>query len=260
MAEKDPKEIVHGYEVKKAVVFSNDRGFALGENQNAVQPFVTWQFTEEANGKRDYYWGHYFEHGRKAERDFEFRIAEHQTRNGVAARSVFPEMEQYSYFSTQRPVDIGTFPKTENGPLSWVNFDERLPVENGAFRAWGILTYSAPLTEKQIDDYELRGAISNPDIRAVMEEQAQIVGHWEEMKGLPDSERFTWRKPSIQAFALREPVVRPEKLEHRYNYAKNELTRTDKTPIAEQLKAGADRAANANAALPKQHKIAEKDR
>ena len=159
----ESKERVHGYEIKEAVTFTNDRGFALAENPNAPQPFVTWQFTEE-NGKRDYYWGHYATEEHRAKRDLSVRIADYQTQYGVAVRSVFPPMEIYNYFSTQRPVDIGTFPKTANGPLSFVNFDERLPVEDGAFRAWGILTYSAPLTEKQMDDYELRAASGNPDV------------------------------------------------------------------------------------------------
>ena len=46
-------ETVQGYEIKQAIVFDNDRGFALGENPAAPEPFVTWQFTEE-NGQRDY--------------------------------------------------------------------------------------------------------------------------------------------------------------------------------------------------------------
>lgn len=53
----DGAEKVHGYEIKQSVVFTNDRGFALAENPNAPQPFVTWQLTEE-NGRRDYYWGY----------------------------------------------------------------------------------------------------------------------------------------------------------------------------------------------------------
>jgi hypothetical protein len=156
------KETVHGYEIKQSITFTNNRGFALAENPNAPQPFVTWQFTDE-NGKRDYYWGHYTTGRDKAERDLVQRVADHQTQYGVAAHSTFPEMELYSYFSTQQPIDIGTFPKIGREPLAIVSFNKRMPVEDGAFRAWGILTYSEPLTEKQIDDYELRAAQSNPD-------------------------------------------------------------------------------------------------
>lgn len=48
-----------GYVIRQSVLFDNGRGFAMGENFKAPNPFVTWQFTQE-DGKRDYYWGHYF--------------------------------------------------------------------------------------------------------------------------------------------------------------------------------------------------------
>ena len=36
------------------------------------------------------------------------------------------------YYSTQRPVDIGTFPKPPyNKPDEIFNYDQRVPVENG---------------------------------------------------------------------------------------------------------------------------------
>lgn len=149
---------VKGYEIKRAIVFEDGRGFALGENPQAVQPFATWQFTEGKNGKRDYYWGRYFNNQAAATRNYEYRVSEYQYDNGVS------EKFAYKYYSTQRPVDIGTFPQTENGPLRHVNFDRREFVEQGQFRAWGYLVYDAPLTEKQIDDYELRAAPDNPDI------------------------------------------------------------------------------------------------
>ena len=56
-------------------------------------------------------------------------------------------------------MDIGTFPKPpHNAPDELVNYDQRVPVEGGAFLAWGHLTYTKPLTEKQVSDYELRPA------------------------------------------------------------------------------------------------------
>ena len=50
----------------------------------------------------------------------------------------------YRYYSTQRPVDIGTYPKPpDNQPLSIVNYDDdrRRPVADGRLMAWGELTY-----------------------------------------------------------------------------------------------------------------------
>ena len=51
-------EAVHEYEVIRSIAFNDKRGFAIGYNPNAPDPFVAWQFTEE-NGKRDFYWGRY---------------------------------------------------------------------------------------------------------------------------------------------------------------------------------------------------------
>jgi hypothetical protein len=154
------KEAVHGYIIKESVVFDNDRGFALGENLNAVTPFVTWQFTEE-NGQRDYYWGHYTADGDAAKRDFDARAAQYQADYGVAER---PAQENYHYYTTY-PLDIGTFPKTPGGPIALEPFDKRELVEGGTFRAWGVLTYNEPLTDQQLDRYELRAAQGNPDRR-----------------------------------------------------------------------------------------------
>ena len=74
------------------------------------------------------------------------------------------QAEYYRYYSTQRPVDLGTFPKLPgNAPVEIINFDERRMVEGGTMRAWGELAYLKPLTDKQMDDYELRPAPGNPD-------------------------------------------------------------------------------------------------
>lgn len=76
---------VHGYEIKRSILFENDRGFAYAENPNAPQPFVTWQFTEE-NGKRDYYWGHYTKNVDTALKDYEARAGGLQILLHAAAR------------------------------------------------------------------------------------------------------------------------------------------------------------------------------
>ena len=156
MNDKNQKETVHGYEIKRAVTFENNRGFALAENPNASDPFVTWAFTEK-DGRREYEWGHYKTNIISATRDYENRI------NAYFDAYRIPEKDAYKYYSTQRPVDIGTYPKTDGGPVRLENFDKREDVEQGQFKAWGYLVYDAPLTAKQIYDYELRPAPDNFD-------------------------------------------------------------------------------------------------
>ncbi len=86
----------------------------------------------------------------------------------------------YRYYSTQRPVDIGTFPKPPDNPVMEVHnydADSCIPVENGMIQAWGYVEYQKPLTEKEAGDYELRPAparftekevrdMQKPDIQA----------------------------------------------------------------------------------------------
>lgn len=142
----------------KSVTFDNSRGFALGFDEAAPSPFVTWQFTETENGQKDYYWGHYHSSGQTAEKDFAKRVADYKELFGVHERTGgLEQAEYYRYYSTQRPVDLGTFPKPPgNAPMEIINFDERRMVEGGTMRAWGELSYLKPLTEKQMEDYELR--------------------------------------------------------------------------------------------------------
>lgn len=150
------------YTILRSVLFDNGRGFALGECPGAPAPFVTWQFTQE-DGKRDYYWGHYHGDEQKAIGDYNTRVYDYERQFGVE-RVETQGPDFYKYYSTQRPVDIGTFPRPkDNLPVGILNYGERRPVEGGAFRAWGELLYRKPLTEKERSGYELRAAPDNPD-------------------------------------------------------------------------------------------------
>ena len=154
--------INNGYEIQRAVLFDNGRGFALGHDPAAPNPYVTWQFTEE-NGKRDYYWGHYSNSRDKAAMDYNNRVFDYERQYGVQ-RVETQGPDFYKYYSTQRPVDIATYPRPkDNLPVGILNYGERRPVENGSFRAWGELLYLDPLTEREYSDYELRPAPDNPD-------------------------------------------------------------------------------------------------
>lgn len=60
------------------------------------------------------------------------------------------------YYSTQRPVAPGTFPKpADNKVLDLWNFDKPIFCEQVSREAWGYIDYEKPLTFKQATDYEL---------------------------------------------------------------------------------------------------------
>ena len=49
---------VHGYEITRSIMFSENQGYAIAHNSDAPDEYVCWQFTED-NDRRDYYWGIY---------------------------------------------------------------------------------------------------------------------------------------------------------------------------------------------------------
>ena len=130
---------------------------------------------DDKDGKRQYEWGHYGSDRATLEQDFAARVQEYQRLYNVDVRQVeAPGL--YKYYSTQRPVDIGTFPKPpRNAPDEIVNYDQRVPVENGSFLAWGHLTYTRPLTKRQASDYKLRPAPDNPDRPRSIREQMKTA-------------------------------------------------------------------------------------
>ncbi|MCD7947875.1 MAG: YodL domain-containing protein [Oscillospiraceae bacterium] len=172
----------------------------------------------------------------------------------------------YLYYATQRPVDIGTFPKTDGGPVRIENYDARVPVEDGAFVAWGCLTYSAPLAEKQAQNYELRPAINNPDLLRVPPRQlharVQAVGRWEQAGNMPEARRTTEQRPGHNDFRVKASSAQwLVNLAFRRVQGK-QARAAQKKPIAAQLAEGAEQAAKENAArlVPdKSEKKPEKD-
>lgn len=195
-----------GYSILKVVMLENGRGFALGENPKAPQPFVTWACYDDEHGIRQYEWGHYGSDRAMMEKDLASRVREYQRLYHVEIRHMeAPGL--YRYYSTQRPVDIGTFPKLPgNEPDEIANYESRIWVERDTRLAWGHLTYTKPLTEQQIADYELRPSRDNPDLKKRMEEQTQAVGAWEDARHVPDSRRLTWFYPDFGSYVLKEHI------------------------------------------------------
>lgn len=60
------------------------------------------------------------------------------------------------YYSTQRPVMPGSFPKPEGNKVTEIhNFDSRIYCEEIGRQAWGYIDYEKPLTYNEVNDYEL---------------------------------------------------------------------------------------------------------
>lgn len=98
---------------------------------------------------------------------------------------------KYRYYSTQRPIAPGTYPNGENKPVVIENFDDRQTVENGQLQAWGYLEYGKPLSQKEMNDYELKAVsasvtrVNTPEkqtgkkksvLADLQKKQAQIAG------------------------------------------------------------------------------------
>lgn len=146
-----------GYEIQQTVLFETGHGFALAQAKGRGRGFMVCQFTQTAL-ECDFYHGHSFVLMDEAERDFCRRSDNYRYLYKAGPGSRQNPARYFRYYSTQRPVDIGTYPKPDgNEPVVVVNYDadRRRPVAGGRISAWGELTYRKPLTEKQAADYEL---------------------------------------------------------------------------------------------------------
>lgn len=60
------------------------------------------------------------------------------------------------YYSTQRPLGPGTFPK-QDGSETVTNFDGKIYCEEIGRDAWGFVEYKTPISEEAARSYELKG-------------------------------------------------------------------------------------------------------
>lgn len=154
-----------GYKIIKAIIFTDNKGFALGFSPIAESPYVTWACHDDKYGHRKYNSAHYGNNQETMEQELHVRVEEYKTQNKIEIKHIeAPKL--YKYYSTQRPVGPGTFPKPfENEPDEIINYDcdQRIPIEGEPFSAWGHLVYTRPLTKDEMEDYELRPATNNPN-------------------------------------------------------------------------------------------------
>ena len=260
-------EINTDYVIRRTILFDNRCGFALGENPKAPNPYVTWQFNER-DGHRDYFWGHYHNEPDKAERDLHIRAEDYQRRYHVLEVEQVPDKETYKYYSTQRPIDLGTYPNSYfNRPIHMDVFYTRQQVPGESFQAWGAIVYTQPLTEQELRDYELRPSRDNRDIRRQMDAQAQVVGKWEDAHHVPEQKRLTWFYPDFGSYVPKEYVT-PEQLAARtHSVERQEAARARKeargrqAPISQQMKdAQAQAEADRGPAAPRKDAPDREDR
>ena len=253
-----PLEINADYLIRRTILFDNRCGFALGENPKAPNPYVTWQFNER-DGHRDYFWGHYHNEPDMAERDLLNRAEDYQRRYHVLKVEQAPDKETYKYYSTQRPIDLGTYPDSYfNRPIHMDIYPGRQQAPGEVFQAWGAIIYAQPLTEQELRDYELRPARNNLDIRRQMDAQAQVVGKWEDAHHVPEQKRLTWFYPDFGSYVVKEYVI-PDQLAVRVrSIERQEAARAHKeakgkpAPISQQMKdAQAQAEADRGPAAPK---------
>lgn len=160
-------EAIDGYEIQQTVLFETGHGFALAQAKDLSRGFMVCQFTETPFG-RDYYHRRSFVLMDEAERDFRRRSDNYRYLYKAGPGSRQNPARYYRYYSTQMPVDIGTYPIPDgNEPVVVVNYDadRRRPVAGGRISAWGELTYREPLTKEQAEAYELVPAPDGPNLK-----------------------------------------------------------------------------------------------
>lgn len=126
--------------------------------------FAVWNFTETVCG-RDYYWKSSHDSMGAAEENFQKRAERWRMMYGMREKTEHSTAVFYRYYSTQRPVDIATYPQPEgNSPVMIVNYNEdrRRPVAGGRLCTWGEILYPHPLTKGQMEDYELKPVPDTP--------------------------------------------------------------------------------------------------
>mgnify|MGYP001024779851 FL=1 len=158
-------EATDGYKILKRMFFETGHGFILAQAKDRDKGFMVWQFTETPFG-RDFYHGRSFVLMDEAERDYRRRADNYRCLCKAGKRPRQNPARYYRYYSTQRPVDIGAYPKPDgNAPVVVVNYDEdrRRPVAGGNLHAWGELTYRKPLAKELAEAYELAAPPDRPN-------------------------------------------------------------------------------------------------
>ena len=134
-------------------------------------------------------------------------------------KSQFIEKECYGYHSVRRPISVGTFPINSTGPTEIIPYDIRKWESDDHTMSWGKLYYEFPLSETEIEEYELSPCWKNPDLYRVIAEVLKAVGEMETNYELYDNDRLTYWDTIQERYEVKEDVTWNMLLE-RFNYTR----------------------------------------
>lgn len=95
-------------------------------------------------------------------------------------------MEKYKYYSTRRPLDLGTCPKDF---IDKENYGERKQVMQNGTMAFGEVTYNRKLTDEEIYDYELLEAISEEKKQEAIKDIQNLDRIYKDLIELPFNDK-----------------------------------------------------------------------
>ena len=164
-----------GYEIIKAVMLENGRGFVLGHHPPRPRPMSHGlaMMTRTASGSMNGgitaatvpLWNRTLRRGCRSTSAFTM---------SVSSRPRLPAFT--SITPPSAPWTLGHSPSRPATPrMKSSTTISASRLKNGSFLAWGHLTYTRPLTKRQASDYELRPAPDNPDRPRSIREQMKTA-------------------------------------------------------------------------------------
>lgn len=151
----------------------------------------------------------------------------------------------YKYYSLERPISIGTYPKTPSNPMiGFENFENnnqcvKKEVRDGekCFKAWGYLLFKQPLSEKEISDYELgdAGSVSRNthliDLpRSIQDEILDTINTFYQMNEITPNHFKMNREGFVDVygnFSLDDVNKMMPRISHKYSF----INEKDKNPL-----------------------------
>jgi len=166
--------------------FHEDEAWAKKEGYSSISAWRDFDSILPKNPK--YYAAHFVEHEEEKTLTPE--------KNTPEATPATPQT--YTYYSTQRPLMPGTFPKKQ-AAQDIVNFDEKKYCEEIGREAWGYVTYNEPLSAQEQENYELVSEKEEQEIEPKVSDLPFKVGDEITYAGHGNNEEQEWTVKNIEA-------------------------------------------------------------